>query len=220
MPHQYRSIQIGAALIAAFVAAASGQSVPGLDQKTQAEFDRIKGLSGLQQAIAATELTGNFILTAIWPKITQVNKVPPGSPKPRVKGIFSETRQAPFVDGDQLYFPALYYELLYELSYLVGHDVYVEQGHSIQVANPLLNAPFGSSGILKLLEEPVLYLQNEYFAAMNPFVTCSNATANCVRVQQTALSCNILLGRTFCRRPSYRTAKGIRTRDPHPQRRP
>ena len=96
------------------------------------------------------------------------------------------------MDGNQLVFPALYYELLYELSFLVGHDVYVEQGHSLQVPTPLLSAPYGSSGILKLLEEPVLYLQNEYFAFMNPLVTCTNATPGCVRVQQTALSCNIL----------------------------
>ena len=85
----------------------------------------------------------------------------------------------------------VYYELLYELSFLVGHDVYVAQNF-VSVPNSLLNAPFGSSPILPLLEEPVYYLQNEYSAFMRPLITCSNKYPNCVRVQQTALSCSVL----------------------------
>jgi hypothetical protein len=182
--------------IAAFLLLVAGtarpQSVDELQQKLQAEFARVQKLPPEDQVIALTEFTASMILDGVWPKVIQVNRVSPNTAKPRIKAIFSDTRQAPFVDGQDVVFPSLYYELLSEFALLAGHDFYLDHEAYLPVPNPLVNAPYGSSAIFPLLEQPVYYLQNDFFASMRPLLTCSSKTPNCARAQQAALGCSIV----------------------------
>jgi hypothetical protein len=214
MPHQYRRAKV-ACLLLSLATVTVAQSAAELSEKIQAELARIKTLPPEQAANGATEYVGGLLLDAIWPQVTRINHAPPASPKLKVKAIFSESRQAPFIDGDNLVLPSLYFVQASEIGLLVGHDFYVANGGYISVPNLLLNAPYSSSAVLPLLEGPVNYLQPDHFAFMRPLVTCPGKTADCLPAQQAALGCGLvfLMGHELAH---HFAGHGDRTGDSYP----
>ncbi len=156
----------------------------------------IRALSGLpawamtdQRVRKLVESIAGLALDQMWDAKELAGVRPPQ--KPGIRASVEGRRRPAYVRGNDIVLPVEYFELLTELSTVLAHDLYVSTAEHLDYPNPLLTHPYAASPVLPLWDPLVLYVQNSFFFAAQPMLSCQQE-AKCLYLQQAQFTVNLL----------------------------
>jgi hypothetical protein len=117
------------------------------------------------------------------------NNLPRVAPKVTVR-VTDELR-TPFAENGQIILPVSYIAYLYNISTLVGHDLYGNDNY-VHLDRPLLSTPFRTNSIIPLLNPLYRFVDTLGYPAIQYYVQCPVADKKCAEVQQSSAVALIL----------------------------
>lgn len=137
------------------------------------------------EAVQLTEAVLNFILDSLWESNEFVELRT--EVKPGIQVSVQGRRRAPSAAKNTIRFSVEYFELVHELSMLLGHDTVTSSGVSIkQLPKQVRNGAFRVGRLIPSLDPLVLFLQNNLWFAMQRSIVCSPGDAECHYLQNAA----------------------------------
>jgi hypothetical protein len=117
------------------------------------------------------------------------NNLPRVAPTVNVR-VTNELR-TPFAENSQIILPVSYIAYLYNISTLVGHDLYGKDNY-VHLGRPLLSTPFRTNSIIPLLSPLYRFVDTNGYPAIQYYVQCPAADKKCAEVQQSSAEALIL----------------------------
>jgi hypothetical protein len=133
-----------------------------------------------------------YVNSLLWDQDFQkkmTNYLPRVAPKVTVR-VTSELR-TPFAENSQIILPTSYIAYLYNISTLVGHDLYGSDNY-VHLDRPLLSTPFRTNSILPLLTPLPSFVDIMGYRAIQYYVRCPASDKKCEEVQESSAVALIL----------------------------
>jgi hypothetical protein len=117
------------------------------------------------------------------------SNLPKAAPKVTVR-VTTELR-TPFAEDGQIILPVSYVVYLWNISTLVGHDVYGSDNF-VHLDRPLLSTPFRTNSIIPLLSPLYQFVDTNGYQAVRYYIQCPANDKKCNEVQTSSATALIL----------------------------